>query len=145
MRIRAVHLTLASAPRQSGCVLQAGARSAEEQLRAQRAADGAEEVAAAAGQRPAMPLEAPGGDAAAAEALLAAEAMLAANPDLAAARCSRVEVSKLLLGTRAACWTEEEGCCGVAPGTWARAPETAHRNPGARPWRCKTQEVARAL
>ena len=69
-------------------------REAEAQLRAQLAADVCmESAAAAAGLRAAMPLEAPGGDAAAAEDLLAAEAMLAANPALDAAKCARAEVS----------------------------------------------------
>ena len=75
---------------------QAGLRAAEAQLLSQRAAERSEAVSAAAGERPAMPLEAADG-AAAAEALLAAEAMLAANPALEAAKCARLEVHALVV------------------------------------------------
>ncbi len=76
--------------------MQAGLRAAEAQLLAQRATERSEEVSAAAGARPAMPLEA-ADVIAAAEELLAAEAMLAANPALEAAKCARLEVDALVV------------------------------------------------
>ena len=94
--------------------MQAGLRAAEAQLLSQRATERSEAVSAAAGERPAMPLEA-ADDIAAAETLLTAEAVLAANPALEAAKCARLEVGAHAVG----CFQNGTPACRITARSWA--------------------------